>query len=230
MSKEKVKQGCEINVFKRLSANLKKEYIRLPMPLLMDSLYAGETVFSICKENRWDYIIRYKDGSIPSIAEEYAAIPEKEKAGHAEFVNDIGYNGYQVNMLRYYETGIKAGKAIRTDFQFLTSLQLTKNNAEKTANIGRLRWKIENQGFNRQKNWSGDITHACSFNANALKNHYLINQISDFVKQLYEWYFLKKNGIRKTHKNISSDFLNALTKQQIKWEDISATEGTNAFC
>ena len=200
------------------------------MLILMDSLYAGETVFSVCQKNEWDFIIRYKSGSIPSIAEEYEAIPEKGRAGHAEFVNEIDYNGYKVNMLRYYETEIKGGEEIRTDFQFLTSLRLTEKNAEKTAETGRLRWKIENQGFNRQKNWSCDITHACSFNANALKNHYLINQISDFIKQLYEWYFLKKNGIRKTHKNISSDFLNALAKHQIKWEDISATEGTNAFC
>ena len=73
------------------------------------------------------------------------------------------------------------GKIRTTDFQWITSLKITEKNAEKMAGIGRLRWKIENEGFNRQKNWSGDICHACSWNANALKNHYLIYQIADFV-------------------------------------------------
>ena len=32
-------------------------------------------------------------------------------------------------------------------------------------------------------------------------------QISDFMKQLYEYYYLEKNGIEKKQKNISSDLL-----------------------
>ena len=28
---------------------------------------------------------------------------------------------------------------------------------------GRNRWKIEDQGFNRQKHWQGKIEHTCSF-------------------------------------------------------------------
>ncbi|MBE5862072.1 MAG: hypothetical protein E7295_04395 [Lachnospiraceae bacterium] len=71
------------------------------------------------------------------------------------------------------------------------------------AGIVRLRWKIENEGFNRQKNWDGDITRACSHDANALKNHYLMRQISDLARQLYEWFFLKRNGIKRAIKNVS---------------------------
>ena len=39
---------------------------------------------------------------------------------------------------------------------------ITKNNAKKIVDAGRNRWKIENQGFNRQKHWQGNIEHACS--------------------------------------------------------------------
>ena len=229
LSEEKCKQDCESKAFKRLAENLKKLFPRLPMVLLMDSLYASEPVMEICEKNGWDYIIRYKTGSIPSIAEEYEAIPEKTRAGHAEFVNEIDYNGRKVNMLRFHEIQVKNGEEVRTDFQWLTSITITEKNAEKMAATGRLRWKIENQGFNRQKNWNGDITHACSWNINALKNHYLLQQISDFVRQLYEWFYLGKNGIAKTFKKISSDLLYALTKQQLESEDIHTTEG-RAFC
>ncbi len=105
-------------------------------------------------------------------------------------------------MLRFWEEKIVNGEVVRTDLQWLTSVRITQKNAEKLAGTGRKRWKIENEGFNRQKNWQGDITHACSWDAAAMKNHYLMTQISDMVKQLYEWFFLKAKRIKKKQKNL----------------------------
>ena len=220
MSEAERKQDCETKAFKRLAAKVKKAFPRLPIILLADSLYASEPVMNICRKNDWDFIIRYKTGSIPSITEEYEKIPEKERSGHAEFINGIDYNGKAVNMLRFWEEKIVKGETVRTDFQWLTSIRITKRNAGKVAAAGRKRWKIENEGFNRQKNWQGDITHACSWNRNAMKNHYLMTQIADMVKQLYEWFFLKKNGIKKKQKNISSELLKSFDQQQTEREDI----------
>ncbi len=220
MSEEERKQDCETKAFKRLSGKVKKAFPRLPIILLADSLYASEPVMDICHENQWEYIIRYKTGSIPSITEEYENIPEKEKSGHAEYVNDIDYNGKPVNMLRFWEEKIVKGKTVRTQFQWLTSIRITEKNAEKTASAGRKRWKIENEGFNRQKNWQGDITHACSWDATAMKNHYLMVQTADMVKQLYEWFFLKKKGIKKKQKNISSELLESFGQQITGTKDI----------
>lgn len=200
MNEEEIKQDCETKAFERLFGKLKKAFPRLPIILLMDSLYASEPVMKICEENDWDYIIRYKAGSIPSIAEEYEAIPEKETVEHAEYINEIDYNGHKVNVLKFYEEKIEKGEVKRTDFQWLTNIKITKRNACKLAEVGRRRWKIENEGFNRQKNWQGDITHACSFHEQAMKNHYLMHQISDFMKQLYEYYYLGKNEIKKKQK------------------------------
>ena len=82
---------------------------------------------------------------------------------------------------------------------------------------------LENEGLNRQKNWQGDITHACSHKMDALKNHYLMQQLTDMIKQLYEWFFLEANEIKKKQKNISSDLLASFGRQLIR-EDISSTE------
>ena len=68
------------------------------------------------------------------------------------------------------------------------------------AETGRKRWKIENEGFNRQKNWQGSIPIHAAGMTRAQKNHYLMAQISDFMKQLYEYYYLEKNGIKKKQK------------------------------
>lgn len=228
MSEEKRKQDCETKAFKRLAKKLKEAFPRLGIMILADSLYASEPVMDICRENKWDFIIRYKSGSIPSITEEYEKIPEKETAGHAEFVNEIDHNGTIVNMVRYWEEKVEKGEIVRTEFQWLTNIRVTKKNAEKIASAGRKRWKIENEGFNRQKNWQGDITHACSHNANAMKNHYLMTQIADMVKQLYEWFYLKKNEIKKKQKNISSDLLKSLGGHQ-QPEDIYGEPNESAL-
>ena len=50
---------------------------------------------------------------------------------------------------------------------------------------GRERWKIENEGFNNQKNRIYGIRHLNSRNRTATKNHYLLTQVADIIMQLY---------------------------------------------
>lgn len=133
MSEEEGKQECQTKAFKRLAEKIKKAFPRLPLILLADSLYASEPVMGICRDNSWEFIIWYKTGSVPSITEEYEKIPEKEVSGHTEFVNGIDYNGKPVNMLQFWEKKIVSGEAVRTEFQWITSIRITKKNAEKTA-------------------------------------------------------------------------------------------------
>ena len=49
-----------------------------------------------------------------------------------------------------------------------------------------------------------------------------MEQISDFMKQLYEYFFLKKNEIKKTQKNISSELLDSFARQLTEIEDIQS--------
>lgn len=62
------KQVCERKAFYRLAERLKKQYPRLPLCLVSDSLYACEPVFTLCEKYGWKCIIRFKDGSIPTVA------------------------------------------------------------------------------------------------------------------------------------------------------------------
>ena len=55
-------------------------------------------------------------------------------------------------------------------------------------------------------------------------------QVSDIVRQLYEWFYLEKNGIKKTYKKISSDLQLALSKQFVRLEDTQNAEANKAFC
>lgn len=225
---EAVKQDCESKAFVRLAAKIKKKFPRLPIVITADGLYVTQRVLQICEEYRWDYIIRYKEGSASSIAKEYRALPEKEKIGAGiEYQNEIMFKNFDVNLIYFKEKKIvnKAEKV--TEFAWITSIKITKNNAKKIVSAGRNRWKIENQGFNRQKHWQGNIEHACSWNERAQKNHYLMEQIADFMKQLYEYFYLEKNAIKKLQKNISSELLTSICKHLTETEDIN-TELHNA--
>ena len=204
-SEEERKQDCELKAFKRLVKKIKKTYPRLPVCIVADGLYVAENVLELCESYQWKYIIRYKEGCAKSIEEEYLTIPEKEKSGNTEYVNGVIYKSGTINMLLQKEKQIKNGTEKINIFKWITNLKITRKNAEKIAAGGRLRWKIENQGFNRQKHWQGNLEPACSWNGQAQKNHYLMQQIADFMRQLYEYFYLKKNEIKKVQKNIPSD-------------------------
>ena len=227
-SDEAVKQDCESKAFLRLAAKIKKKFPRLPIIITADGLYVTKKVLQICQEYHWDYIIRYKEGCASSIAKEYRALPEKEIIGtDIEYQNKIMFNDFDVNLIYYREKRIKKDEEKETEFAWITSIEITKSNAKKIVSAGRNRWKIENQGFNRQKHWQGNIKHACSWNERAQKNHYLMEQIADFMKQLYEHFFLEKNEIKKLQKNISSELLQSFGRQLTETEDIN-TELHNA--
>lgn len=149
-------------------------------------MYVSQKVIQTCIDNGWNYIIRYKEGSASSIAKEYQSLPEKEKIGsEIEYQNQIMFQNTDVNLTYYTGKKIKPDeKKETTEFAWIADITITKNNARKIVNAGRNRWKIENQGFNRQKHWRGNIEHACSWNEQAQKNHYLMEQIADFIKQI----------------------------------------------
>ena len=89
-------------------------------------------MLQICKEYHWDYIIRYKEGSAPSIADEYRVLPEKETIGtDIEFQNQIMFYDYDVNLIYYHEKRVIKGEEKTTVFSGIISIRITKNNAKR---------------------------------------------------------------------------------------------------
>lgn len=232
-SEEVSKNDCEINAAKRLLERLRKDYPKLPICLQGDALYAAEPIMKICNQNHWKYILTQKETRQKILAESYEWIQEgggaekvekigKER-GDGEYINHVeGVAGKKetANMYRYWyktkdgETGIHV-------YQWITNIELTKRNLEEMIEAGRGRWRIENEGFNHQKNGIYDIEHLNSKNSNAMKNHYLITQIADMVMQLYlSWSPLLKE-INQSIKNTSSRLLESFRQHPITDEDVS---------
>lgn len=232
------KQDCELTSFKRLAETVKREYPRLPICLLADSLYASDSVFQICRKNKWDFLIRYKEGSIPCIMEEYREIvdmgemaervlekeeiyrrkPKLKQKLQMRWVNGLEYKKHPIHVL---ELKIERSGKQYQQFTWLSSMEIHEDVAEEMTETGRKRWLIENEGFNIQKNHRYMITHANSLDYNAMKNHYLITQIADILMQMYENGERGVKELKYTIKKISEELLESLRKQKLETEDLS---------
>lgn len=195
------KQECERTAFARLAERLKRDFPQLRICLLLDGLYACGPVFDLCRDNDWRYIITFKEGSAPAVFGDYESL--KKAAGAAphrhvqpavqqtyEWVHGVSFSGHAVNVLECVETRPRKQS---TRFVWVTDLAVDEGNHVELANRGgRVRWKIENQGFNIQKNNGYALEHAYSENEQALKNFYLLLQIAHIIAQLLEKGMLAK--------------------------------------
>ena len=109
-------------------------------------------------------------------------------------------------------------------FQWITDLEVTKRNLEELVEAGRGRWKIENEGFNNQKNGIYRIEHLNSRNRTAMKNHYLLTQIADLIMQLYLAWSPLVREIQQSIKSTSSRLLESFRRQTVTEEDVLYTK------
>lgn len=96
------KQDCELKTFKRLAKRLKKNYKRLPICILGDSLYAVDPIFKLCKKNNWKYIFTFKEGRTKNIWLEFEALKTLEDNSNGKcctWINEIEYKENSVNVL-----------------------------------------------------------------------------------------------------------------------------------
>ena len=58
---------------------LKENFPMLGICINTNSLYACESFFKECGDRKWHYILRFKEGSIPTVASEYKKLKKVEK-------------------------------------------------------------------------------------------------------------------------------------------------------
>jgi len=226
---EKQKQDCELKAFYRLAPKLKAAFPRLNICLVLDGLYAAKPVFDICQKFHWKYIVTFKEGAMPVVFQEFEAlkklapkdcarIEQKGISQRYHWVNQIDYEGHGLNVLECAE--IEGDR--KTRFVWLTNYAIgSSRNYVEIAKGGRCRWKIENQGFNTQKNGGYKLKHAYSLNNTALKNYYFLLQIAHMLNQLMEKGSLLKKKLLKTFgsvRNFTAALLNAFTSKVFNFD------------
>lgn len=205
------KQDCEIRAFYRMAKRIKKEYPKLPIIISGDALYACEPVITTCKENKWEYILRLKEERLKLLGEEIKCLEKAEKQEEIKYWNNLKYGEVrtekEVNVIKYYEKK----KDITTEFMWITSFKITEKNKKELIYYGRQRWKIENEGFNMQKNGTFDIEHIYSMNYNAMKAHYFFIQFAHTIRQLLEKGLKYVKELKMSIKEVSVAITQTLT-------------------
>jgi len=194
------KQDCELKAFERLAPRLNQDFPQLRMCLCLDGLYANGTVMSMCRENNWKFIIVFKEGSMPAVWQEYQALlklcPKNRKihrldsGGRQTFawVEKLQYVDDQGRRQRFnaFECREQIGRE-KHFFAWITNFSIQAETVAALANRGgRCRWKIENEGFNIQKNGGFNLEHAYSTKDHQIKQFYILMQLAHLILQLLE--------------------------------------------
>jgi hypothetical protein len=200
-SAEEIKQDCELKALYRLLPRIKKTYPQLGFVLALDSLYGCGPVFALAQELGWSYVVTFKEGRTPALWREYRALlpecPENSlkrtwgdgRVQEFRWVTHLDYQdseerSWQLNALECSETTVDGDKQY---FAWLTPLPVGRKTVEEIAQQGgRYRWKMENEGFNRQKNSGLNLEHVYSIDPEKWKAYYLLLQIAFILVQLLE--------------------------------------------
>jgi hypothetical protein len=196
------KQDCERRAFARLAAKLKQRYPRLPLCLTADGLYPYQGFFDLCLAHGLAFILSFQDGNLPSVWEEVQALlprcpdqhrRERRVQGQTRiehdfrWVSELDYHGQRLQWLECRETVTPGprGEPTHSRFVHVTNLDVSAATVAVLSRTGRLRWKIENEGFNIQKHHGYALQHKYArVSWQAAKNYYQCLQIGHLINQL----------------------------------------------
>jgi hypothetical protein len=162
---ETEKEDCELKAFERLAQRLKKEFPKLAICLVADSLYCCQAVVTICQLFDWKYVLTLKEGRQPTTWDETLRLlplnrnnrlrlllGQDGKAGQQDFrwVENVMLGEHQTNVILLGEI---TDEPAATLYAYITNFaKLTPQRVASVVNsAGRERHLIEDT-FNTQKN------------------------------------------------------------------------------
>ena len=191
------KQDCERKAFYRLLPKLRQAFPRLPMCLLLDAGFACKEVLDQLALHRCEGLITFKEGSLPKLwAEAQSQVrchpanrlrhrPDRQTRQDLAWVTNLQHEGRSAHAIFCVETVTKEDQTTTTHYGWIATLRPSARNVVGLANEGgRQRWKIENQGFNDQKNGGFELGHGYGTMGHAWQNWYYLLQLAHLLSQL----------------------------------------------
>jgi hypothetical protein len=222
------KQDCELKAAKRLLENIKEQFGRLRLIILLDGLYLCEDILIICRENGWELSVTVNDKT-PAFLREAEKALEGKSGRHVTCTDPKDGRTRKVSWCN----GIKH-KFGETPF-ILNVIKMTKDNGEKEDchvyattiflhnneetvlrildEICRARWQIEEQ-FKVQKHHGLELETAFGTRGFAGQNYYLIVQIADIIRT-----FMMHSSLfrRLQQKANSEEITEVIQRPMLEW-------------
>lgn len=217
---EQTKQDCELTALDRLAPALKRDFPQLPICLSSDSLYGCGRAIEIARRFGWSYVFTFKQGRTPALWDEFGRLSPLCPANRLtlelpqgirqtyRWVTDLPYGDSQdrTHHLHALECLETIG-GVTTRYAWMTDLPVNATTVAAIATKGgRIRSKIENEGFNIQKNSDLNLEHPYSHDPDILKAYYYLLQISHMILQLLE----KGSLLRRLAAKSPTDFFGSL--------------------
>jgi hypothetical protein len=224
-AEQKRKQDCELKASRRLLEAVRKDFPQLRLCLSQDALYACGAGFQLGKDFNVSFVTVFKEGSIPTLWQEFRALLELCPGNRVEVIEDDWRHVYRwVDELPYTDSDKRKWKLKAIDYKgegpegkqsewsWLVSADMVVSQATVERVVwgaGRVRWREENQGFNVQKNSGFNLEHAYSEKEH-FGVYYLLLQLAHLVLQLLEKGSLLRELARQSGKRSAVALLGSL--------------------
>ncbi len=191
------KNDCERNAAKRLVADFRRQHPHLRTIVVQDGLFSTAPHIALLKELDLRFIITAKPGDHNVL---FAHVEGSDAVEHRQVVdtdarrfhdfrwcNDVPLNAShgecRVNFLACRQTDTRRGKV--TVFTWVTDIDITADNVTELMNVGRSRWRIENElfttlqrhGYQFEHNFGHGRQHLSALFATLAMLAFLIDQI-----------------------------------------------------
>jgi hypothetical protein len=197
-SQQQRKQECELKALDRAAAQIKRDFPQARFCLSGDSEFGCGRVLQLCKDKRWSYLLVFKPGRTPARYEGFQALLRLCPANRLLRESDGVSRLYRwVEAMRYEDSvgrqwvfnAVELQETVAggtTTFAWITDLKVKEGTAGEVAASARERGRIENEGFNRQKNSGLNLGHVYSIDPDKLHVYYLLLQTGHILPQLLE--------------------------------------------
>jgi len=192
---ESAPQDCELTAAKRLVTRLRREHPQMALILIGDDLYSHVPFVEHLHALRQHYVLVAKPSSHPTLlaAVTTAAGTAQTQTGQWTMGTDTRQRTYTYRLVRQMPLALES--TVRVTFvevwehgakgeplyhnSWITDLDVDAANVAVVVQIGRTRWKIENEQFNVHKNHGYDLTHNYGHGQQSLSMvFYLLNLLA----------------------------------------------------
>jgi hypothetical protein len=172
---ESAPQDCELTASKRLIARLRQEHPQMALIVIGDDLYSHVPFVEQLQQLRQHFVLVAKPSSHPTLLAAVAAAEGTAQRQTGQWTEGSGarQRTYTYRLVRRMPLSLES--AVRVTYvevwdhgasgqllyhnSWITDVDVDATNVAVVVQIGRTRWKIENEQFNVHKNHGYELTH-----------------------------------------------------------------------